>query len=259
MSTAPQIARLFDIGGRVALITGAGSGIGHAIAEALAGAGARIVALGRRPEPLDSLVDALRQRGTAAAAITGDVTDRAGLAELLARAEVPFGAPDILVNAAGVNTRQPADRVTPEGWDMTLAVNLSAPFFLAQRLAPAMVAKKWGRIINIGSLQCLRAFANGIGYGASKGGIMQLTRAMAEAWSPHGVTCNAIAPGFFPTDLTAPLFKDEAVANRLAAQTMMGRNGRLEDLHGTAVFLAAPASDYITGQTIFVDGGFTAK
>jgi gluconate 5-dehydrogenase len=259
MSAAPDIRRLFDLSGRVALVTGAGSGIGRAIAEALAAAGSCIVAVGRRPEPLDSLVEALRQRGAVAACVTGDVTDRGALAGLVARAALPFGTADILVNAAGVNTREPADRVTPEGWDATLAVNLTAPFFLAQRMTPAMADKGWGRIINIGSLQCLRAFANGVSYGASKGGVMQLTRAMAEAWSARGITCNAIAPGFFPTDLTAPLFNDGTTAARLAAQTMIGRNGRLEDLHGLAVFLAAPASDYITGQTIFVDGGFTAR
>lgn len=259
MSPAPGIARLFELNGRTALITGASSGLGRAIAEALAGAGARIVAVARRKAPLDETVEALRESGAQAEAISADIADRAEIARLADAAAQPFGTPDILVNAAGINTREPADKVTAEGWDATLAINLSAPFFLAQRLAPAMAGRGWGRIINIASLQSVRAFANGIAYGASKGGVIQLTRAMAEAWSPHGVCCNAIAPGFFPTALTEPVFRDEQLVKKLAAQTMIGRNGRLEDIHGIAVFLASPASDYITGQTIFLDGGFTAR
>jgi NAD(P)-dependent dehydrogenase (short-subunit alcohol dehydrogenase family) len=259
MSAVPDIRRLFDLKGRTALVTGASSGIGRTIAEALAGAGARIVAVARRKPALNEVVRSLREAGTQAEAIRADVADRDEIARLADAAAQPFGAPDILVNAAGINTREPADAVTAEGWDATLAVNLSAPFFLAQQLVPAMAERGWGRIINIASLQSVRAFTNGIAYGASKGGIVQLTRAMAEAWSPRGVCCNAIAPGFFPTALTAPVFKDEALVERLATQTMIGRNGRMEDLHGIAVFLAAPASDYVTGQTIFLDGGFTAR
>jgi gluconate 5-dehydrogenase len=259
MTPPPDIRRLFDLTGRVALITGASSGLGRAIAEALAAAGARIVAVARRRKLLDEFTEVLAERGTAAVAIEGDVAARERLTDLVERAAQPFGPPDILVNAAGLNTREPADQVTPEGWDATLALNLSAPFFLAQRVVPSMAGRGWGRVINIASLQSVRAFPNGIGYGASKGGIVQLTRAMAEAWSPRGVMCNAIAPGFFPTALTAPLMQDEAQVKRLAAQTMVGRNGRLDDIHGLAVFLAAPASDFITGQTIFLDGGFTAR
>ena len=121
-----------------------------------------------------------------------------------------------------------------------------------------MQRRSWGRIINIASLQSVRALPNGLPYGTAKGGVVQMTRAMAEAWSPQGINCNAIAPGFFPTELTAPVFADRAQAERRAEQTMIGRNGELADLHGIAVFLAAKAADYITGQTIFVDGGFTA-
>ena len=139
------------------------------------------------------------------------------------------------------------------------AMNLAVPFFLARALVPAMAEKGWGRVINIASLQTTRAFANGLVYGASKGGVGQLTRAMAEAWSGQGIACNAIAPGFFPTELTAALFDDPSTTDGLAARTAIGRNGRLEDLDGVTVFLASPASDYITGQVINVDGGFTAK
>ncbi|RPH62280.1 MAG: SDR family oxidoreductase, partial [Burkholderiales bacterium] len=169
-----------------------------------------------------------------------------------------FGAPDILVNAAGVNIRRPMADIVGSDWDTTLAINLAAPFFLAQRLAPAMIDKGWGRIINIASLQAVRAFGQSGPYGASKGGIAQLTRAQAEAWSRDGVNANAIAPGFFDTPLTAPVFGDSARAQAMAERTFVGRNGRMDDLSGAALFLASPASDYVTGQVLFVDGGFSA-
>jgi NAD(P)-dependent dehydrogenase (short-subunit alcohol dehydrogenase family) len=170
-----------------------------------------------------------------------------------------MGGIDILVNAAGINLRQPFADVTPEAWQKQLALHLGAPFFLTQALAPSMAARGWGRIVNIASLQSWRAFANSAPYGAGKGGIVQLTRAIAQEWSRHGITCNAIGPGFFPTALTAPVFADAALAQRHADATCIGRNGRLEDLHGVTVFLASEASAYITGQTLMVDGGYTAK
>jgi NAD(P)-dependent dehydrogenase (short-subunit alcohol dehydrogenase family) len=169
------------------------------------------------------------------------------------------GQIDILVNAAGVNLRQPFTEVTPDGWNLQIALHLAAPFFLTQALAPAMAARGWGRIINIASLQSTRAFANGAPYGAGKGGVVQLTRAIAQAWSSKGITCNAIGPGFFPTDLTAPVFNDPQLSAMHAARTAVGRNGRLDDLYGTTVFLASPASAYVTGQTLMVDGGYTAS
>ncbi|UWQ47951.1 SDR family NAD(P)-dependent oxidoreductase [Leisingera aquaemixtae] len=247
---------LFDLSGRTACITGASSGLGRRAAIALAAAGAQVVAVARRAEALESLCAEI---GAGAAYTVADVADRSALAALRQAVADPFGAPDILIHAAGVNTRQPADEVTTEGWDRTLALNLSAPFFLSQALVPAMKARGWGRIVNFASLQTTRAFPGGIAYGASKGGIGQLTRAMAEAWSPHGITTNAIGPGFFPTELTQAVFEDDARAARNAAQTCIGRNGRLEDLDGPLLFLCSEASAYVTGQILMVDGGFTAK
>ena len=247
---------LFDLTGRVACVTGASSGLGRRVAEVLAKADAQVVVVARRVEALDSLV---RDIGEGAAAVAADVADRSKVAELAAKIAEPFGPPDIVIHAAGINTRQAADDVTPEGWDQTLALNLSAPFFLSQALVPAMKKKGWGRIVNFASLQTTRAFPGGIAYGATKAGIGQLTRAMAEAWSPHGITANAIGPGFFPTELTQAVFDDPDRAARNAAQTCVGRNGRMEDMDGPLLFLCSEASAYVTGQVLMVDGGYTAK
>lgn len=247
---------LFDLRGRVACITGASSGLGRRAAIVLAAAGAKVVGVARRGHALDALCDEI---GASAAGVVADVADRAALNGLVRDITDPFGPPDILVHAAGVNTREGADDVTAAGWDQTLALNLSAPFFLSQAMVPAMKAKGWGRIVNFASLQTTRAFPGGIAYGTTKGGIAQLTRAMAEAWSPDGITANAIGPGFFPTELTAAVFDDEDRAARNAAQTCAGRNGQLEDIDGPVLFLCSDASSYVTGQVLMVDGGFTAK
>ena len=254
--TMAHPSALFDLTGKVACITGASSGLGRRAAITLAAAGAKVVGVARRRDALDSLV---AEVGPNAAAITADIADRAGIAKLVADISAPFGAPDIVVHAAGVNTREAADDVTDAGWDQTLALNLSAPFFISQALVPAMKAKGWGRIVNFASLQTTRAFPGGIAYGATKAGIGQLTRAMAEAWSADGITANAIGPGFFPTELTAAVFDDPDRAARNAAQTCLMRNGTLADMDGPILFLCSDASSYVTGQVLMVDGGFTAK
>jgi gluconate 5-dehydrogenase len=248
----------FDLAGRVALVTGASSGVGREIACALSEAGASVVLLARRAQDLEEARKEAEAEGGRAATLVADLADRASLRAAAARARDFFGDPDILVNAAGVNLRGPMLELEDDAWDTTIAINLSAPYFLAKALAPAMVRRRWGRIINIASLQSLRAFPMSAPYGASKGGVMQLTRAQAEALSRHGVTANAIAPGFFPTALTAPVVNDPERWERMAQATFAKRNGELADLRGTAVFLASRASDYVTGQTIFVDGGFSA-
>ncbi|MEO8566334.1 MAG: SDR family oxidoreductase [Betaproteobacteria bacterium] len=255
---AASLAELFSLRGRVALVTGASSGIGRALAAALADAGADVCLVARREAELATLAKEIVAHGGRAVAIRCDLADRSSLPAAVARAAASLGAPDILVNAAGINPRRPIDAVTDREWDATLEINLAVPFFLARHVAPAMCARGWGRIINVASLQSVRAFADGVPYGASKGGVMQLTRALAQAWSGQGVNCNAIAPGFFPTELTAPLFADRERVGAMAAKTMIGRNGVLDDLRGTVVYLASRASDYVTGQTLFVDGGFTA-
>lgn len=249
----------FRLDGKTALVTGASSGIGRIIAEALAGAGASVVLCARREAGLAEAKAGIESAHGAAAFVAGDVGRRAQLAKIARAAAKPFGPIDIVVHAAGLNHRQHADDITNEAWDEQLEVMLSAPFFLSRLLVPGMKAKKWGRILNIASLQSYRAFPNGTAYGAAKGGIVQLTRHMAESWSAHGINCNAIAPGFFPTALTAPIYKDKERIKFLAKQTAIGRNGELRELQGAALFLCSPASDYVTGQTLAVDGGFTAK
>lgn len=249
-------ASLFDLSGRVACVTGASAGLGRQAATVLAAAGAQVVGVARR---VDALTDWQRGLGAAAAIVPCDLSDRAALAELPAAVVAPFGPPDILVHAAGINTRERADEVTEAGWDITLDLNLRTPFFLSQHFVGKMKEKGWGRIINFASLQSTRAFPGGLAYGASKGGIAQLTRAMAEAWSGDGINVNAIGPGFFRTELTAPVFADHERAARNAAQTCIGRNGDPEDIDGPLLFLASRASDYVTGQVLMVDGGFTAK
>lgn len=252
---ASRSADLFSVAGRVACVTGASSGIGRALADVLAEAGAKVVGVARRADALESWAAGEGARAVVAA----DLSDPATMADVAARAAEPFGPPDILVNAAGMNPRKRADELTLDAWRMTLDLNLATPFFLAQAMVPAMRRKGWGRIVNFASLQTSRAFPAGLAYGASKGGVGQLTRAMAEAWSRDGITANALAPGFFPTELTGPVFGDAELAARNAAQTCVGRNGEMADLVGPALFLCSDASSYVTGQILCVDGGYTAK
>lgn len=247
---------LFDLTGRVACVTGASAGLGQRSAIALAAAGAKVVGVARRAEALDAWAASI---GDAAAVMAADLSQRDQIAEIAKKISAPFGVPDIIVHAAGINTREGADDVTDAGWDVTMNLNLAAPFFLSQAFAPAMKAKGWGRIVSFASLQTTRAFSGGISYGASKAGVGQLTRAMAEAWSKDGITANAIGPGFFPTELTGPVFADPERAARNAAQTCVGRNGELSDIDGPLLFLCSDASSYVTGQVLMVDGGYTAK
>src|SRR6266702_3727514 len=215
---------LFSLEGQVALVTGGSSGIGRGIARALAQAGARVVVMARGSDALEGTVDAVRSAGGEAAWVSADLADRAAIERGATAAAGPFGEPGILVNAAGVNIRPPLADLTPRDWDELMAVNLTAPFLLGQRFGPNMAQRGWGRIINVTSQQAVRAFGNSGGYGASKAGVAA----------------------------------DPVRSAALGARTMIGRNGEPSDFEGIAVFLASRASDYVTGQMIFVDGGFSA-
>lgn len=253
-----KLDMLFGLKGKRALVTGGSSGIGEAMARALGLAGADVVLVSRRAAELRAATQRLASEGIAAQWLAADLATPEA-AQQAAQEALALGPVDILVNAAGVNLREPFAEVSPASWLTQIHLHLSAPFFLTQVLAPAMKQRGWGRVINIASLQSLRAFPNSAPYGAGKGGIVQLTRAIAVEWGPHGITCNAIGPGFFPTPLTAAVFDDSTLAQRHAAQTCLGRNGELQDVQGLTVFLASEASAYITGQTIMLDGGYTAK
>ena len=254
-----KLTSLFDLTSRTALVTGGNSGIGLAMARALGLAGAKVALVARREAELQAAATTLSDEGIPAIPIVADLASKEAAKTVAAAAEARHLVIDIIVNAAGINLRQPFEEVSAEAFDLHTALHLRAPFLLTQTFAPAMARRGWGRIINVASMQSWRAFPDSAPYGAAKGGVLQLTRAIAEKWSGHGITCNAIAPGFFPTPLSAPVFNDPERLSRLAAQTAIGRNGRLDDLTGATVFLASDASGYITGQTLAVDGGFTAK
>jgi gluconate 5-dehydrogenase len=247
----------FSLENKVALITGGTSGLGKMMALALAKAGAFVWIASSR-DNADETLNELKDQGTEGRFIQLDVTSSEALENVVSLIHQESNRIDILVNAAGINLRTSAEDLTLDEWQKTIDINLTAPFHLSQLVADSMRENNWGRIINIASLQSLRAFDNSIPYGASKGGIMQLTRALAQAYSKDGVLVNAIAPGFFRTNLTESLFQDPGKLQTLADKTMMGRNGEEKDIFGISVFLCSDANSYVTGQTIFLDGGFSA-
>jgi gluconate 5-dehydrogenase len=247
----------FSLENKVALITGGSSGIGKMMALALAKAGAFVWIASSR-DNADETLQELKDQGSDGRFIQADVTSSEALKDIVSLINRESNQIDILVNAAGINLRTPAQDLTLDEWQKTIDINLTAPFHLSQLVAESMKKNNWGRIINIASLQSLRAFDNSIPYGASKGGIMQLTRALAQAYSKDGILVNAIAPGFFRTNLTESLFQDPDKLKTLADKTMMGRNGEEKDIFGISVFLCSEANSYVTGQTIFLDGGFSA-
>jgi len=252
------LTRLFSVAGRVAVVTGGSSGIGAEMARALALAGGRVVLVARDASRLGAAADGLRAAEAEVAWVSADLAVRSEVSRAAEEASGAFGEPDILVNCAGVNLRPPLPSLSIGDWDLTMAVNLTAPFLLGQRFGPSMAARGWGRIINVTSQQAQRAFANSGAYGASKGGLAALTRSQSEAWAGSGVCCNSVCPGFVPTRLNAHVARDPELSAALAARTMVGRNGQPADFAGVAVFLASRASDYVTGQTLYVDGGFSA-
>ena len=248
-----SLQQLFGLDGRTALVTGGSSGIGRAVARALADAGARVFVAARTAATVDATVRSIHEAGGRADGIVADLSSRAG-AHALADAA---GAVDVLVNSAGINLRPPMADLDEDTWDATMAVNLDAPFVLGQRLAPGMAARGYGRIVSISSQQAHRPFAASGAYGVSKAGLEALGRSQAEAWSAQGVTSNVLVPGFVQTPLNARLSADPATVERLAARTLVGRNGLVSDFAAAAVFLAGPGSAYVTGQSIAVDGGFS--
>jgi gluconate 5-dehydrogenase len=249
---------LFDLTGRTALITGAGQGIGLAIAEGLAAAGAAVVLNGRRPDKLDEAAARLRQTGATVATAVFDVTDQPAVQAAVDALEAGGTAIDILVNNAGIQRRRRLDELAADDWRAVMRTNVDAVFYVGQAVARHMIARGRGKVINIASVQSELARPTIAAYTASKGAVKNLTKGMCADWAPLGLQVNAIAPGYFATPLNRDLHEDPAFDTWLRQRTPAARWGRLEDLHGVAVFLASSASDFVNGQTLYVDGGMTA-
>ncbi len=249
----------FNLEGKVALVTGAGAGIGTAIAKGLARAGADVLCHARSADEASAASAAIRELGRRSLPLAADLGDRAAQDDLIARAAAGFGRIDILINNAGLIRRAPAVDYTDDDWDLLLEVNLSAPFRLARGIGKLMVAQGGGRIVNIASLL---AFQGGIlvpAYAASKGGIAQLTKALANEWAPKGVNVNAIAPGYIATNNTAALRADPVRSRQILERIPAGRWGEPDDIAGAAVFLCSEAARYVTGHVLAVDGGWLAR
>ncbi len=251
------MAHPFDLSGRRALVTGGGGGLGLAMARGLGQAGARVVVNGRNRDKLDAAVSALQRDGIDASAVAFDVSDAAAVDDTIARLERETGAFDIVVNNAAMNQRAALDAFSVDDWRRLMAANLDAPFFVAKAVIPGMRARRRGKIINICSLASEIGRPNIVPYAVSKGGLQMLTRALAVELAPHNVQVNGIAPGFFRTDMNAPLIANAEFSAWVANRTPAGRWGEPPEIAGAAVFLASSAADYVTGHVLFVDGGFS--
>jgi NAD(P)-dependent dehydrogenase (short-subunit alcohol dehydrogenase family) len=248
---------LFDLSGKAAVVTGGSRGLGRTFAVALARAGADVAVTSRDRDALGDTCAEIESLGRRALPLALDVRDQRSIRDMAAVAHGAFGQVHILVNNAGCNVRKPALDITWDDWNLVLETNLRGPFFVAQAFAREMMAHRYGRIINVGSVTSVFGYA-GLGpYGASRGGIRQLTMSLADDWGPHGITVNCLAPGWFRTAQNQVMYEDEAWVSYLVDRIPLKRPGLPEDLEGAIVFLASDASAYITGQTLLVDGGIS--
>jgi gluconate 5-dehydrogenase len=248
---------LFDLTGQVAIVTGTSRGLGQYFARALAKAGADLVLTSRTRESLVPFESEIRALGRRAVSLELDVRSQESIEKMAADAEDAYGQIHILVNNAGCNIRKPALDVQWEDWNKILDTNLRGSFFVAQAVARRMIAKGYGRIVNIGSVTCVAGYAGLAPYGASRGGVRQMTMSLADDWGKHGVTVNCLAPGWFRTEQTKVLYENQEWVDYLVDRIPMKRPGQPNDLDGAVVFLASESSRYITGQTLLVDGGIS--
>jgi NAD(P)-dependent dehydrogenase (short-subunit alcohol dehydrogenase family) len=249
---------LFDLSGQVALVTGTSRGLGQYFARALAKAGADLIVTSRRKEDLLPFVAEIEALGRRVVALELDVRDQHSIEAMAGAAEASFGRIDILVNNAGCNVRKPAFEVTWEDWNLILDTNLRGSFFVAQQIAKRMASHGYGRIVNIGSVTSVFGYAGLAPYGASRGGIRQLTMSLADDWGKYGITVNCLAPGWFETAQNRVLYEDKEWVEYLVDRIPLKRPGAPNDLDGAIVFLASESSRYITGQTLLVDGGISS-
>lgn len=248
---------LFDLSGKVAVVTGASRGLGQYFGRALARAGADLVITSRRLEALRKFQQEIEALGRRALPLQLDVGDYESIQQMVEAAYAHYGKIDILVNNAGCNVRKPALDITWDEWNTVLDTNLRGTFFVAQAVAKRMVPRKHGRIINIGSVTAVFGYAGLAPYCASRGGVKQLTMSLADDWGSHGITVNCLAPGWFKTEQTAVLYENEAWLDYITDRIPLKRPGQPSDLDGAIVFLASDASEYMTGQTLLVDGGIS--
>jgi len=250
--------RLFDLTGKSAIVTGAARGIGRAIAEGLASTGVSLALADLLEDGLESVERAIVDLGFRCIAVRTDICRQDELAALVKQTCAAFGSVDILVNVAGVTRGHPSESYSAEDWDLTLAVNLSAMFHLCQLVAQDMIPRRSGVIINVSSIGGALGFPNNPAYQASKSGVLGLTRALATDWAKYNIRVNAICPGYTHTDMTDKSYGDPHANAARATRTMMNRWGQPEDMVGPVIFLASNASGYVTGQGLFVDGGWVS-
>ena len=248
---------MFDLSGKVAIVTGTSRGLGQYFGRALAGAGADLVITSRQLESLDAFKQDIESTGRKALPLQLDVRDFDSIQQMVDKAQRHYGRIDILVNNAGCNVRKPGIEVTWDDWNLVLNTNLRGTFFVAQAVAKKMIAKQYGRIINIGSVTAVFGYAGLAPYCASRGGVKQLTMSLADDWGKYGITVNCLAPGWFKTEQTRVLYEDQDWVDYLVDRIPMKRPGTPHDLDGALVFLASDAAEYVTGQTLLVDGGIT--